>query len=79
MKLRKFMKISKSSLKNNNADYSVLVGLGAIKFLKKQIALVCPNTKKVALIFDKKIPSKLKKKIKNKLKIMNSYILSIFC
>ena len=48
------MKISKAKFKNNSANYSILVGLGAIKHLKKQIGLVCPGAKKIALIFDKK-------------------------
>ena len=48
------MKISEVKFKNKNANYSVLIGLGAIKLLKKKIKLVCPGAKKVALIFDKK-------------------------
>ena len=62
------MKISKTKFKNNNANYSILIGLGAIKNLKKQIALVCPDSKKVALIFDKKIPDRLKNKVKQQVK-----------
>ena len=62
------MKISKANFKNNSANYSILVGLGAIKSLKKQIGLVCPDAKKIALIFDKKIPSRLKNKVKQQIK-----------
>ena len=58
------MKISKTNFKNNSAKYSIFIGLGAIKLLRKQIGLVCPETKKVALIFDKRIPNKLKTKVK---------------
>ncbi len=68
------MKISKVRFKNNNANYSVLIGLGAIKSLKKQIDLVCPDTKKVALIFDKKIPSKLKNTVKKQVKNYEVYV-----
>ena len=69
------MKISKVKFKNNNIKYSVFIGLGAIKILKNQIKLVCPNVRKVALIFDKKIPTKLKIKIKKQVK---NYELHIF-
>ena len=54
------MKISKANFKNNNTNYSILVGMGAIKSLKKQIDLVCPDAKKVALIFDSRIPKNFK-------------------
>ena len=62
------MKIAKANFKNNNTNYSILVGMGAIKSLKKQIDLVCPDAKKIALIFDKKIPSRLKNKVKQQIK-----------
>ena len=62
------MKVSKAKFKNNSANYSIFIGLGAIKYLKKQIGLVCPGAKKVALIFDKKIPNRLKNKVKQQIK-----------
>ena len=62
------MKISKTKVKNNNSSYSILIGLGAINQLKKQIKSVCPNAKKIALIFDKKIPSRMKSKVKRQIK-----------
>ena len=68
------MKISKIKFKNNSANYSILIGSGAIKLLKKQINIICPNTKKIAIIFDRKIPLKLKNKIKNQLANYNLYI-----
>ena len=61
------MKISKVFFKNNTSNYSILIGFGAIRYLKKQISLLCPDAKKVALIFDKKIPRKLKKKVKKQI------------
>ena len=69
------MKISEVKFKNKNANYSVLIGLGAIKLLKKKIKLVCPGAKKVALIFDKKIPIQLKNKVKQQ---VNDYEVHIF-
>lgn len=74
MKLKISMKISKIKFKNNSADYAILIGSGAIKLLKKQIYTICPNTKKIAIIFDRKIPLKLKNKIKNQLANYNLYI-----
>ena len=68
------MKISKVNFKNNNAIYSVIIGLGAIKHLKKHLKIVCPNTKKIALIIDKKIPNKMKNKIKRQIKNYEFYI-----
>ena len=68
------MKISKAKFKNENANYSILVGLGAIKHLKKQISLVCPKARKVALIFDKKIPARLKNKVKQQIKNYQVYV-----
>ena len=62
------MKVSKVKFKNKNASYSIIIGHGAIKHLKKNINLVCPGAKKIALIFDKKIPGKLKNKVKKQIK-----------
>ena len=42
----KSMKVSKVKFKNKNASYSIIIGHGAIKHLKKNINLVCPGAKK---------------------------------
>ena len=55
-------------IKFKNQNYSVIIGKNTINFLPKKIKLLCPKTKKIALIIDKKIPQKFKKKLKNKLK-----------
>ena len=68
------MKISKVKLKNNNISYSIMIGSGTIKHLKKQIGLICPGTKKIALIFDKKIPNRFKNKIKQQIKNYEVYV-----
>ena len=52
------MKVSKIRVKNKNTDYSIFIGNGAINLLRKQIKKLCPKTKKVGLILDKKIPSR---------------------
>ena len=57
-------------VKFKNQNYSIIIGKNTINLLPKKIKLLCPKTKKIALIIDKKIPQKFKKKLKNKL---NSY------
>ncbi len=69
------MKISKTKFRNNSAEYNILVGSGAINQLKKQIGMVCPDAKKIALIFDKKIPNKFKSKIK---KLTKNYEVHVY-
>ena len=60
-------------VKNNNTNYPILIGYGVIKHLKKKINLICPETKKIALIFDKKIPKELKNKVINQVKNFEYY------
>ena len=62
------MKISKIYVKNNNTQYSIYIGTGALNILRKQIKKLCPKTKKIGLILDKNIPSKFKSEIKKQLK-----------
>ncbi len=62
------MKISKTKVNTGSTNYSILIGLGVIKKLKKEVRLACPGAKKVALIFDKRIPAKLKSKVKKQVK-----------
>ena len=62
------MKIYKTNVKNINSRYSILIGFGAINQLKKNIRSVCPNTKKIALIFDKKIPNRMLNKVKRQIR-----------
>ena len=61
----KNQEIKFNSLKNN---YSIIIGNNALNFLPKKIKSLCPKTKKIALVFDTKIPNKYKKIITNKLK-----------
>jgi len=68
------MKVSKIRVKNKNTDYSIFIGNGAINLLGKQIKKLCPKTKKVGLILDKKIPNKYKKKIKKQIKNYKVYV-----
>ena len=68
------MKITKIRVKNKNTDYSIFIGDGAINLLRKEIKKSCPKTAKIALILDKKIPSKFKNKIKRQIKNYKVYV-----
>tara|TARA_Y100001970_G_scaffold35584_1_gene43994 strand:- start:8302 stop:9411 length:1110 start_codon:yes stop_codon:yes gene_type:complete len=61
------MKIDKINVRNRDTDYPIFIGNGALSLLGKQIKSMCPQTRKIALILDKNIPQKFKKKIKRTL------------
>ena len=62
------MKIQKIIFKNHQKKYSILLGNNILKILSKQVKIHCPQTNKIALIFDNGVPSKYKKNISNNLK-----------
>ncbi len=76
MKLKKFMKTTK--IKNKGIDYPIFVGAGSINILGKQLKLCCKSAKKIAIIFDKKVPVKYKNIIKKQLKNYKIYIHEYF-
>ena len=53
------------SLSNN---YSVIIGNNILGYLNKKIKLLCPKTKKVAVIFDRNVPQKFRTILKEELK-----------
>ena len=65
------MKTQEIKFKNLNTNYSVLIGKNTINFLPRKLKLLCPKTKNIALIFDKKVPFKFQKILKRKLKNYN--------
>ena len=69
------MKNQEVKFNNQNSKYSILIGKNTLNELPKRLKLLCPKTKRVALILDKKIPSKFKKILNNKLKNYNLLIL----
>ena len=71
------MKNQEIKFKNKNQRYSILIGQNTINVLPKKIKLLCPKTKKIALIIDKKVPQKFKKNFKKKLKNYKLLFLSI--
>tara|TARA_A100001011_G_C14206361_1_gene797964 strand:+ start:7 stop:1119 length:1113 start_codon:yes stop_codon:yes gene_type:complete len=62
------MKIQQIKFQNSNNGYSIFLGNNILKILPKRIKESCPNTKKIAIIFDSKVPLKYKKHILSKLK-----------
>ena len=62
------MKAQEIKFKNLNKNYSILIGNNILKILPNKIKSLCPQTKKIALIFDKGIPGKYKKSISKNLK-----------
>ncbi len=57
------MRQQEIKFKNKNNNYSILIGNDILNLLPKKIKIICPNTKKIAIIFDKKVPLKFKRKI----------------
>tara|TARA_B100001996_G_scaffold379485_1_gene365309 strand:- start:256 stop:1365 length:1110 start_codon:yes stop_codon:yes gene_type:complete len=62
------MKINRINVKNKETNYPILIGNGALNLLGKQIKILCPESKKIALILDKNIPNYYKKKIRRLIK-----------
>ncbi len=62
------MKPQEIKFKNLSQNYSIIIGNNSINYLPKKIKKLCPKTKKIALIVDKKVPRKFNKILKNKLK-----------
>ena len=67
------MKIHKITVNSSDKRYKVLIGNNILKTLPKNVRLLFPKTKKIALIFDNKVPSKFKKAI---IKTLSKYELT---
>ena len=70
------MKTQEIKFKNLNKSYSILVGKNIINILGKKIVALCPQTKKIALIYDKGVPLKFRKTILRNLKKYEVYQLA---
>ena len=57
------MKTQEIKFKNVNRNYSILIGNNILGILPNRIKKLCPQTKKIALIFDERVPKKFKKEI----------------
>ena len=62
------MKTQEIKFRSSNQNYSILIGRDIIKLLPKKIKIVCPKVRKIALIFDTKVPKNFRKKISQNLK-----------
>ena len=58
------MKINEIKVRNAHSNYSIIIGNKILNLLKKRIKSLCPKTKKIAIVIDKKVPKKYKSKIK---------------
>ena len=62
------MRYQEIKFKSFDNKYSILIGSNILNIVLKKIKLVCPKAKKVAIIFDSKVPNKFKKIISKNLK-----------
>ena len=69
------MKNQEIKFKDKNCNYSIIIGKNAINVLPNKIKLLCPKTKNIALIIDKRVPIKFQKTLKKKLKSYNLFFL----
>ena len=65
------MKSQEIRFKNHECNYSILIGKNTLNSLPSKLGSLCPKTKNVAVIIDKKIPKKFKKILSNRLKKYN--------
>ena len=71
------MRSQEIKFKNQESNYSIIIGKNTLNILPKKIKSLCPKTKNIALIVDKKIKTKFKKYLKKKLR--NISIISTIC
>ncbi len=69
------MNLNEIKVKSSDFNYSIFIGNKILNTLPKKIRSLCPKTKKIAIILDKKVPKKYKTKIK---KLLKNYQLFIF-
>lgn len=69
------MNLNEIKAKSSDFNYSIFIGNKILNTLPKKIRSLCPKTKKIAIILDKKVPKKYKIKIK---KLLKNYQLFIF-
>ena len=69
------MNLNEIKVKNVDSNYSIFIGNKILNILPRKIKSLCPKTKKIAVVLDKRIPKKYKIKIQSLLK---NYKLFIF-
>ena len=70
------MKVHELKFKNYSQNYSIIIGDNSLSLIQKKIKRLCPKTKKIALIFDNKVPRKFKYILKKKLKDYETFFFS---
>ena len=65
------MKKREIKFKSSSDNYSIIIGNNILNYLSKKIKLLCPKTRKIAIIFDNNVPQKFRKTFKKKLKNYN--------
>ena len=58
------MKTQEIKFKNLNKKYSILIGNNILRILPNKVKSLCPGTRKIALIFDEKVPKKFRSKLR---------------
>ena len=67
------MKLNKIKVKNKDANYSIIIGSKALSVLPSEIKKLCPKTRKIGLVVDKKVPKKFKIQLKKLLFIYHYF------
>jgi 3-dehydroquinate synthase len=65
------MRNQQIKFRNKNYSYPIIIGKNTLNILPKNVKLLCPKTKNIALIIDRNVPKKFKINLKNKLKNYN--------
>ena len=65
------MKNQEIKFKNQKYNYSIIIGKNTLNILSKKLKSLCPRTKNIAIIIDKRVPQKFRVNLKNKLKNYN--------
>ena len=71
------MKAQVIKFKNLKKSYSIFIGNKILGLLQKKIKVLCPKTKKIAVIIDENIPKKFEKILRRELKNYNSVFIKI--
>ena len=71
------MKFQVIKFRDIQKSYSIIIGNNALSLLPQKIRELCPKTKKVAIIIDRKVPKKFIKILKEKLKLYSLVLIKI--
>ena len=69
------MRNQEIKFKNLTHSYPVIIGNNLLSSLPSKIRSLCPKTKKIVIIIDKKVPNKFRKILKDRLKAFKPFFL----